>query len=199
MAAFYIVPADRRNHCRPIQEEQLSGSEARRRDDRPVILTEAPMFVQFLLTLAFLAGSPAAPTVRLPDDLARAAEDYERAQIEGDRPALDRLLAPHFLLVDSDGARIGREAFIGEWTAPGFDPEPVEVEEHVTMLIGEAALLGGKVTLRGRNNGAPFAVTFRYSDFWQRIDGRWRVVFAQATRVRPAASEETPAPPRPAS
>jgi hypothetical protein len=133
-----------------------------------------------LLLAAVLAADP------LPPDLARAAADYERAQIEGDRAALEALVAPDYLLMNSDGAVESRAQLIDSWTADGFDPEPVVVLDPVAHVWPGGAALGGRVVLRGRNRGAPFSVELRYLDVWRLREGRWQVVLGQAVRVQPA-------------
>ena len=121
----------------------------------------------------------------LPSDLARAAEAYERAQIEGDRSALEALVAADYVLTNSDGQRESREQLIESWTAEGFDPEPVELLDPVAHVWTDGAALGGRVILRGRNRGAPFSVELRYLDVWRLRDGRWQVVLGQAVRIQP--------------
>ncbi len=122
----------------------------------------------------------------LPPDLARAAQAYERAQIEGDRAALEALVAPDYVLLNSDGQVESRQALIDSWSADGFDPEPVEVRDPLAQVWAGGAVLGGRVTLRGRGSAGPFSVELRYLDVWRLRDGRWQVVLGQAVRVRPS-------------
>ena len=144
------------------------------------------------LLAAFAAVSLAVPAAAqpaaLPADLARAAHDYERAQIEGDRPALERLIADDFQLVGSDGSRVGKAEHIAEFTAEGFDLDPVTVREPVAHVWADGAALGGTVDLSGTSDGRAFSVTLRYVDVWARRDGRWVVVYGQANRVPKPAS-----------
>jgi ketosteroid isomerase-like protein len=138
-----------------------------------------------LASTLLLAGAAAqAQVAHLPPDLKAAAEAYERAQIAGDAAALDRLLASDYRLVNSDGAVDSRAQFIADWSAPGFDPEPVTVEDPVHLVWADGAALGGLVTLRGTQAGKPFSVTLRYVDVWQRTPDGWRVAYGQATRVK---------------
>lgn len=122
----------------------------------------------------------------LPPELARAAQAYEHAQIAGDRAALEELVAPDYVLVNSDGHLETRAQLIDSWTEEGFDPEPVEVRDPIIHVWIDGAALGGRVALRGRSQGAPFSVELRYLDLWRLRDGRWQVVVGQAVRVQPA-------------
>lgn len=115
--------------------------------------------------------------------LEAAAEAYEKAQIAGDAVALERLVADDYKLVGSDGGVQNKAELIAFWTAPGFDPEPVIIEEPVVREWKDGAALGGLVTLRGKDQGAAFSVRIRYIDVWEYRDGRWQVVYGQTTRV----------------
>jgi hypothetical protein len=132
---------------------------------------------------------PLARATELPVDLARAAARFERAQIEGDAPVLEELTSLDYELVNASGAMESRREFIQDWTAPGFDPDPVTVREAIHILWPDGAALGGLVTLTGSNRGERFSVTFRYLDLWIRREGRWQVVHGQATRVPDVGSQ----------
>jgi hypothetical protein len=140
-----------------------------------------------LATALILLAAPAgAAWAQTPPDLAREVHEYERAQIEGDRAALERIIADDFVLVGGDGTRVGKAGHIAEFTSPDMDLEPVVVRDVVEHVWTDGAALGGTVDLRGTFGGVPFRQTLRYMDVWALRDGRWRVVYGQATRV-PAA------------
>ena len=101
---------------------------------------------------------------------------------------LERLVAPDYRLINSDGQEESRQQLIDSWTADGFDPEPVEVRDPVAHVWQDGAALGGRVTLRGRDRGNPFSVELRYLDVWRLRDGRWQVVLGQAVRIAPSGN-----------
>jgi hypothetical protein len=140
-----------------------------------------------LALAAVLLFAPAAALAQtLPPDLSHQVHEYERAQIEGDGAALERIIADDFILVGGDGSRVGKASHIAEFTAPELDLEPVVVSDVVEHVWTDGAALGGTVDLKGAFGGAPFRQTLRYMDVWALRDGQWRVVYGQATRV-PAA------------
>lgn len=143
-----------------------------------------------LLLTALLAAAPAMaqlpPSDPLPPDLAKAAEAYDQAQMQNDGPALQRLLADDYTLVNG-GAQLSTKAeFIRDSTAPGFRLEPYVVERAVNKVWPDGAVLSGEVTLRGTDGGKPFASHMRFADIWAKRDGRWQVIFTEVTRF-PAA------------
>ncbi len=136
-------------------------------------------------SMAFGMAVWPASAAPLPAALSQAAEAYERAQIEGDAAALERLMASDYVLVGGDGSRTGKAAHIAEFTDPKFDLEPVVVRDMVEHVWPDGAALGGTVDLVGAYDGKPFRQTLRYIDVWRWRDGRWQVVYGQATRVPP--------------
>jgi hypothetical protein len=141
-----------------------------------------------LLSLSLVASSvhaaaiPAAHAM-LPPALAKAVAEFDRAQIHGDRAALDRLLADDYVLVNSRAQTEDKAAFIGDYTAPGFTLEPFTVEHELIRHWNGGAVLGGVAMLRGTSGGKPYAVRLRFADIWRERDGRWQVIFTEAARV----------------
>jgi len=135
-----------------------------------------------LIALALLAA-PGLAHAELPAALGRQVVAYERAQIEGDRAELERIIADDFVLVGSDGSRVGKATHIAEFTSPDLHLNPVEVHEVVEHVWPTGAALGGTAVLSGTFGGAPFNHTLRFMDVWELRDGEWRVVYGQATRV----------------
>jgi ketosteroid isomerase-like protein len=133
--------------------------------------------------LAAVALAGALAYADLPADLAAAARAYDEAQVKSDKAALERLLADDYRLANSAGQVQGKQAFIADQTAPGYRLDPFTVEEPYERVMGEVALLGGAATLTGADGGKPYSVRLRFLDVWQKRDGRWQVIFTQATRA----------------
>jgi ketosteroid isomerase-like protein len=136
--------------------------------------------------LAFGAASlHAAPPshAQLPADLAQAVAEFDRAQIKGDGHALARLLADDYVLVNSRAQLENKADFISDYTAPGWKLMPYVVEDETIRQWNDGAVLGGAVTLQGLSGGKPFKARLRFADIWRKRDGRWQVIFTQATRV----------------
>lgn len=136
-----------------------------------------------LLGLVLLAVPVAALADALPADLAAAAHAYDAAQVNGDRAALERLVADDYVLVNGAGAVQSKAQLIADYVAPGFKLDPFTIEEPVEKVWGDAAILGGRVNMTGTDGGQRFALVVRFVDTWARRDGQWRVVYSQVTRV----------------
>jgi hypothetical protein len=137
--------------------------------------------IKWMILATVLAASPAM-AAKLPADLAKAAKDYDQAQIDGDRAGLERLLADDYVLVNSRATVSGKQDLIRDDTAPGFKLDPYQVREPVERVWANGAVLGGVVTLSGIDGGQRFGTTVRFADVWAKRHGVWRVVFTQVTR-----------------
>ena len=130
-----------------------------------------------------IAALLAAVSVALPADLAKAAHDYDQAQVSSNRAELERLIADDYVLHNSGGQRQDKTSFIADQIAPGYKLEPFEVTEKVEKVMGDAAILGGVARAKGTSGGEPYDVKLRFIDIWAKRGGKWVVVMSQATRV----------------
>ncbi len=130
-----------------------------------------------------IASLLAAASVALPADLAKAAHDYDRAQVTSNRAELERLIADDYRLHNSGGQVQDKTSFIADQIAPGYKLEPFVIEEKVEKVMGDAAILGGVAQAKGTSGGEPYDVRLRFIDVWAKRGGRWVVVFSQATRA----------------
>ncbi|MFW2850807.1 nuclear transport factor 2 family protein [Sphingomonas sp. TX0543] len=131
-------------------------------------------------TITAILLAAAAP---LPADLAEAVRAYDAAQVKGDRIALERLLADDYTLVNSGGAIETRAELIRDYTAPGFTLEPFTVEQPIEKVWANGAVMGGVALLRGTDSGKRYEARLRFADVWAKRDGRWQVIYTQASRV----------------
>src|SRR5678816_2517618 len=79
-----------------------------------------------VLIAASLLGS-LSNAANLPADLAKAVQDYDEAQIHGNKAELQRLVADDYTLVNSSGRIQSKAELIADYTAPGYKIEPFEI------------------------------------------------------------------------
>jgi ketosteroid isomerase-like protein len=111
-----------------------------------------------------------------------AATAFLLAQQQGDRAALERLLAPDFLFVRASG-RIGdRSEYIAGFTAAASRIQAIDVADPLFLrLAPDAAVAGGEARLRGSENGARIAQHYRFSHHLVLRDGHWLIAYVQVT------------------
>lgn len=136
-----------------------------------------------------LSSAVRAAEPTLSPDLAKAAADYDRAQIKGDGAELGRLLADDYQLVNGACEIYSKAQFIADSTTPGSSLEPYVVSHAINRVWADGAVLSGEVHLKGTSGGKPFAIRTRFADVWRKRGGKWQVVFTEVTRFPPVASK----------
>jgi hypothetical protein len=119
----------------------------------------------------------------LPVDLAKAAAEYDKAQIESSRPLLEKMLASDYHLINSGGEVESRKQFIDESTTGSFKIDPYVVEQPIETVWANAAVLAGYVHITGSDAGKRFDAHLRFADVWAKRNGRWQVVFTEVTKA----------------
>ena len=129
-----------------------------------------------------LAGAAhAAPTLEAEVmAVTQAACDAFRLQ---DLPALERLLAPDFTLVGTDAEVQSRAQAFAEVRAGEPKYEVFRTHGMTARVHGDAAVVQGITSLKGRSGGKPFALDVRFTDTLVRTDGRWTIVVSHVTRL----------------
>jgi ketosteroid isomerase-like protein len=128
-----------------------------------------------LLLGAFTSEAQTASTTRR--QLAELEDQWVQAVIRRDSAAFNRLLHPAFVYTEDDRVYT-KQQLIREVTT-GTDTVTAGGNEDLTVrLFGNTAIVTGWLVLRGRGASGAFNRRYRYTDTWQRIEGRWRVIAA---------------------
>jgi len=110
--------------------------------------------------------------------LDRLNTEYVRAVDQADAGWFDRHLTPDFLNTNPDGSLVDRAAFLAQ-IARGAGVSDIKEHDVHIRILGDVAIIHARTTYRLRQgtegNG-------RYTDIWQRRDGRWQCVAAQVNR-----------------
>lgn len=146
-----------------------------------------------IVLLLITAASPSALGQRVGK--ARSAGEDERAVRaviaalseagrRRDVAALERLYAAGYFHTNADGSVMTRAQVLASYQAraqASFDSN--EHAEERVRLYGDAAVVVGTVTLKGRMNDQPFARTWRVTYVLDRRGGRWRIVASHASVI----------------
>ena len=141
----------------------------------------------FGLAVLVLAASPALALPDysdLPADLAKAATQYDEAQLQNDGAALNRLLADDYKLVSRAGMVLDKAQFVAHSTDPAFKLLPFSIDQPLHTAWADGAVLGGKVNYRFLDHGKPGAQLLLFADIWAKRGGVWRVVYTQVSAAK---------------
>jgi ketosteroid isomerase-like protein len=103
---------------------------------------------------------------------------YIRSVQQSDVAAFRQFLAPEFMCSNSDGSYLDREQFLRASAAPA-KISGLQASEVDVRILGDTAVIHGRTSFvkpDGARGGG------RYTDVYQRLDGRWSCVAAHVTR-----------------
>jgi len=139
-----------------------------------------------LILAILLAPTGAARAQVASDDVVRQVLDLERvrfaADLRADAAALDTLLADDVVYVRSSGAVDTKAQYIRSLGASGpYALDSLVPGDLSVRVYGQAAVVTGRLLVKLRAQPAPYAL--RFTDVWERRNGRWQLVVFQATRL----------------
>jgi len=118
--------------------------------------------------------------------LDRATADFEIALKHNDSAALERVLAPDWMIIDSDGRLIARARFLGVLRTGELSHSDMRSTNVQIRLLGDSALYVARVDGHGTYAGQDFSFSERATDVWVWADGEWRCALTQLTRIASA-------------
>lgn len=138
------------------------------------------------LWTTLLIGCASVPATDTEKQIRELEQQQVRAAITRDRPALERLFAPDFRLVNPSGAIAGKAELLQlltEGTSPYrsavYQTDVVTVYHDVVVTIGLETVVPAGGVQAGQQ------VKRRVTHVWQRQGAQWRLVLRQATVVTP--------------
>jgi ketosteroid isomerase-like protein len=128
------------------------------------------------------AADTAAPS-REEQRVMQVTQDACVAFLEADVAAAEALLAPGFTLVNSSAVVQSREEVLAE--IRNRDPVYDEFRNHsmTARVFGDAAIVQGITTVKGKSGGQAFDVNVRFTDTLIRERGKWRLVVSHVTAI----------------
>ena len=119
-------------------------------------------------------------------ELLRATErERLRALVAADLATADRLHADDFQLINPGGGVLSKQQYLGGIASGALNYRVFEPDSAMAVrLYGEAALIRYRSRLHMSRDGAEGALRqYWHTDAYERRDGRWQVVWSQATAI----------------
>jgi ketosteroid isomerase-like protein len=123
------------------------------------------------------------------DDIQRLIEIQHQladAWVAGDRAAIERLVAPDWMVTHVAGQRLTRTDVLRDmFESSATRIESMTVDDVDVRLFGDAAVVTGRTHARGVQADAAFDVSLRFTDVFVRRSSRWQAVASHATMIVP--------------
>jgi ketosteroid isomerase-like protein len=122
---------------------------------------------------------------------------WTTAHLQGDFATIAQLMADDYIRIQPDGSVSGKAAVLAAYQPDRRHWDHAEGDEYDIRIYGDlssaapaaataaaTAVVVGRWTARGVNNGQPFDYAARFLSVYVRRDGRWQMVAEQSTDIR---------------
>jgi ketosteroid isomerase-like protein len=108
---------------------------------------------------------------------------WNRAIEAKDTKALDQILAPTFVGVDTDGSLANKSAFLASIKDPSYQPSQAFYEDIRAEIYGDTAITVGVFRIRESQKGKRVTLRQRFIDTWIKKSATWQCVASQVTLI----------------
>ena len=109
---------------------------------------------------------------------------FFNALLNADVAVLDQILAEDLVLIDvMRGGETKKTEFLQAVQSGLVVFEAIEVMDQQPRVYGECAIINGKTQLTIRFDNTTFEIRSRYTHVYCELEGAWRMVSAQGTRI----------------
>ena len=116
-------------------------------------------------------------------ELTRIEHRLVKAWLDGDRAAVDSILAPDWSVIDLTGRVLTKAQVMQELGSGERRIESGSVDELRVRTFGAFAIVTGRSVLAGSYKGQRASVVQRFTDVFAKRNGRWQVIASQGTQV----------------
>lgn len=108
---------------------------------------------------------------------------WTEAHLRGDVQTLEAIMAFDYLKIQSDGSLSDKKTTLASYQPDRRAWDVARGDEYDVRIYGETAVVIGRWTARGNNDGQPFDYAARFLSIYVRRDGRWQMVAEQSTEI----------------
>ena len=109
----------------------------------------------------------------------RTDREWNEAYPNRDTAALDRILADDWMCIDGRGNVIGKRELIDRIASNSNSLDRHEFSEINLRLFGDTAIVTGRLSGAGTDNGVPFEFSQRYTRVYVKRNDNWQAVATQ--------------------
>jgi ketosteroid isomerase-like protein len=109
---------------------------------------------------------------------------WNHAEQKKDVAALDQLLSPYLIYIDSDGSISNKQEFLANVKSASLSPDQITNEQQEAHVFGDCAVVTGIYREKGINKGKPYNRRGRFTDTWVKANASWQCVASQSTLIQ---------------
>jgi len=110
-------------------------------------------------------------------------EDLRAAIAKGDSKAYGRIVGDDYVFTNQDAVVRTKAQMVSAYDSGSIKYESIKFDDIKAHAYGDTAVVTGRQTLKGQNNGKDISGQFRYTRVYEKRQGRWQLVATQVTRI----------------
>ena len=110
-------------------------------------------------------------------------EDLRVAVTKGDMKTYGRIVGDDYVYTNQDALVRTKAQVMSDYDSGNLKYESLKFDEIKVHAYGDTAVVTGRSTTTGKDNGKEFAGQFRYTRVYVKRQGRWQIVATQSTRI----------------
>lgn len=116
------------------------------------------------------------------EQLLRLEKEFAEAVVKNDPEAIGRFVADDWIIIDADGGIVDKARFLGVVKSHDLTHEIMESDDIRVRVYGDSAVVTTLTRTKGKFMRQDFSTQERSTDFFVKVDGRWKCVLTQLTR-----------------
>jgi len=110
-------------------------------------------------------------------------EELRVAITKGDMKAYGRLVGDDYVYTNQDAVVRTKAQMVSAYDSGSLKYESAKFDEIKVHAYKDTAVVTGRNTAKGKDNGKDFVGQFRYTRVYVKRQGTWQLVATQATRI----------------
>ena len=142
-----------------------------------------------LIVVAMLSLCLVAPAQKVilstEEQIKSIEEERNRAILSGDAATLDRMTADDYTFITLRGELRTKAEIVKGFQSGAFKYESRTISELKVRVFGDTAIVTGRSTQKGEENGKDYSGDYRFTRVYTRDKGHWMTEALQTTPIRP--------------
>jgi ketosteroid isomerase-like protein len=123
-----------------------------------------------------LTASPAEKPVRPVQEVLKLDRDWASALVRRDTRSLERAMADNGIATAWNIEVLNKPQYLAEIASGDFAFKSIEIDEAKVRVYGDAVLVTGRYTVKGRYKEQDISGQHRYTNLYVKQQGAWRLV-----------------------
>ena len=140
----------------------------------------------FVLCVCGLLSAQAPKNSSTAEQEIRALEEERnRAILNGDAAALERMTSDDYTFITLRGELRTKAEIVKGFQSGSFKYESRTISDLNVRVYGDAAVVTGRSSQKGRENGKDYSGDYRFTRVYVKQSGRWVTVALETTLIQP--------------